>query len=72
MDHKTTQQLIEKAFTQATKEFKRPICVAICDQFGFLVAFARMDGAPIRSIQISQGKAYTAARMSVNTDVFLE
>ena len=57
---------------KAAAEFKRPICVAVCDKYGFLTAFGRMDGAPVRSIAISEGKAYTAARMGVNTDAFLE
>lgn len=65
------QQLIDKAIEKATEEYKRPICVAVCDKYGFLLAFGRMDGAPVRSIAISQGKAYTAARMCVNTDAFL-
>ena len=30
-----------------------------------------MEGAPVRSIQISQAKAYTAARMGVSTEAFL-
>ena len=46
-------------------------CVAVCDPPGFLIAFSRMEGAPVRSIQISQGKAYTAVRMGVSTEVFL-
>jgi uncharacterized protein GlcG (DUF336 family) len=66
------QTLVEKAIEKAAAEFKRPICVAVCDQYGFLLAFGRMDGAPVRSIAISQGKAYTAARIGVNTDAFLE
>jgi glc operon protein GlcG len=74
MEMKTemAQNLIAKAIEKAAVEFKRPICVAVCDQYGFLLTFARMDGAPVRSIEISQGKAYTAARMGVNTDAFLE
>jgi len=51
--------------------YGRPICVAICDAAGFLIAFQRMDGAPLRSIAISQGKAYSAARMQVSTDALL-
>lgn len=66
------QNLVAQALAQAQSEFKRPVCVAVCDKFGFLVAFARMPGAPVRSIAIAQGKAYTAARMGVNTDAFLE
>ena len=66
------QKLIAQALAQAQTDFKRPVCVAVCDKFGFLLAFARMPGAPVRCIAISQGKAYTAARMCVNTDAFLE
>jgi uncharacterized protein GlcG (DUF336 family) len=34
--------------------------VAILDDGGNLKAFARMDGAPILSVEIAQNKAYTA------------
>lgn len=66
------QTLVDKAIAKAAADFKRPICVAVCDKYGFLLAFGRMDGAPVRSIVLSQGKAYSAARMGVDTDVFLE
>lgn len=65
------RQLLDKAMAKAKQDFNRPICVSVCDAQGFLVAFARMEGAPVRSIQISQGKAYTAARMGVSTDAVL-
>jgi uncharacterized protein GlcG (DUF336 family) len=65
------RQCVDRAMARATQEFKRPICVAVCDPQGFLLAFARMEGAPVRSIQISQGKAYTAARMGVSTEAVL-
>jgi len=64
-------QCLERAMGRAKQEFKRAICVAVCDPQGFLLAFARMEGAPVRSIQISQGKAYTAARMGVSTEAVL-
>jgi len=63
--------LLDRAMAKATQDFKRPICVAVCDPQGFLLAFSRMDGAPLRSIRISQCKAYTAARMGVTTEAFL-
>ena len=66
------QTMVAKAIDQAKEHYKRPICVAVCDKHGFLLAFARMEGAPLRSIAISQGKAYTAARMGVDTGAFLE
>jgi len=50
----------------------RPVCVAVCDAEGFLVCFGRADGAPVRSVAIAQGKAYSAARMGVSTSAFLE
>lgn len=65
------RQCVDRAMARAKQEFKRPICVAVCDPQGFLLAFARTEGAPVRSIQISQGKAYTAARMGVSTEAVL-
>jgi uncharacterized protein GlcG (DUF336 family) len=65
------RQLIDQAMARARQEFKRPICVAVCDAAGLLVAFARMEGAPVRSVAISQGKAYSAARMGISTQAVL-
>lgn len=36
-----------------------PVCVAVTDLSGQLLAFARMDGAPLLSVTLSQDKAYT-------------
>ena len=36
--------------------------IAVCDAHGDLLAFARMDGAPLSSIAIAMNKAYSAAR----------
>jgi glc operon protein GlcG len=66
------QNLVQQAMEQAGAKFKKPICVAVVDHAGFLLAFARQDGAPLRSIQISEGKAYSAARMGVTTHAFFE
>ena len=66
------QKCLDIAVKQAQEEFKRPICVSICDSYGYQVAFYRMDKAPIRSIAISQQKARTATRMGMSTDAFLE
>ena len=71
MNLKTAQIMVAKAVEKATVEFKRPICVSVCDKAGFLIAFNRVEGGHMRSIDISQAKAYTAARMGVNTDAFL-
>lgn len=65
------QALVQRALAKATQDHGRPICVAVCDERGLLLAFARMDGAPARSVQISQGKAYSSARMGVTTEALL-
>ena len=62
---------LDRAMAKAKQDFNRPICIAVCDPSGFLIAFARMEKAPLRSIQISQSKAYTAVRMGVPTDAVL-
>ena len=36
--------------------------IVVADSHGELIAFARMDGAPISSIRIAANKAWTAAR----------
>ena len=64
--------LVAAAIAKAKTDYGRPVCVAVCDRYGFLTAFTAMDDAPVRSIQLSQGKAYTSARMGVDTDAFLE
>lgn len=66
----TVAKMLEMAVEIARKEFGKPMCVSVCDPQGFLLGFARMDGAPIRSIAISQSKAYTAVRMGVHTHEF--
>jgi uncharacterized protein GlcG (DUF336 family) len=65
------QNFVTHALEKAAADYGRPICVSVCDGYGFLLAFARSDGAPVRSIAISQGKAYSSARIGVNTDVWM-
>jgi glc operon protein GlcG len=67
----SAQKIVAQAMEKATKDFGRPICVSVCDKYGFPVAFARMNNAPVRSIEISRRKAYTAVRMGISTDAFL-
>ena len=65
----------EKAVAAAAKkavELKLKMCIAVADEAGDLKAFARMDGAPKLSIQISQDKAYTAAAFSMPTHSWFE
>lgn len=38
-----------------------PMCIAVCDESGSLIAFERMDGGKIHSVIVAQNKAMTAA-----------
>ncbi|MGU7770304.1 GlcG/HbpS family heme-binding protein [Burkholderia sp. MR1-5-21] len=66
------QALLAYAADNASNAFDKPICIAVCDGHGFLAGFLRMDDAPVRSIQISQQKAYTCVRMGVTTVALLD
>lgn len=52
--------LIEGAAAKA-EQIGVPMCIAVSDEGGNLVAFERMDGGKIGSITIAQNKAMTAA-----------
>ncbi len=43
-------------------QMRKAAVIAVADSHGELIAFARMDGAPISSIRIAANKAWTAAR----------
>jgi uncharacterized protein GlcG (DUF336 family) len=65
-----TLELAERALQAALRraeEIGSPSSIAIVDSGRNLVAFARMDDALLASIEISQGKAYTARSMNMNT-----
>ena len=54
---KIIQLIVDKAL-----QMQKAAVVAVADPHGELLAFARMDGAPISSIRIAANKAWTAAR----------
>jgi glc operon protein GlcG len=49
--------ILEKA-----SQLQKAASVAVADSHGDVICFARMDGAPVSSIQIAMNKAWTAAR----------
>ena len=71
IDAGTAEKAVEAAAKKAV-ELKLKMCIAVADEAGDLKAFARMDGAPKLSIQISQDKAYTAASYSMPTHSWFE
>ncbi|WP_172331736.1 heme-binding protein [Mangrovicoccus sp. HB161399] len=56
----------------AAAEAEAQICVAVSDPAGHLLAFRRMDGAGIVSIDVAVGKARTAAMFRKPVDAFEE
>ncbi len=63
------QKMVEAAVAKAIA-IGVPENVAVLDDGGNLKAFARMDGAPLLSIEIAQHKAYTALFGFATQDFF--
>lgn len=55
------------AAEQKARGMKLAMDIAICDDGGNLLAFHRMDGARITSIDVAMSKAFTAAAARVST-----
>lgn len=60
LDAADAQLLIEGARAKA-KEIGVPMCIAITDEGGNLIAFERMDGGKVTSTTIAIDKSYTAS-----------
>ncbi|MGK9050629.1 heme-binding protein [Neorhizobium sp. CSC1952] len=52
------------------EEIGVPMCIAVTDESGQLIAFERMDGGKITSSIIAQDKAYTAAGAKRTTESY--
>lgn len=59
LDSSDAQQLLEGARDKANS-IGVPMCIAVADESGNLVAFERMDGGKVTSITIAIDKAFTA------------
>ncbi|MFT5720833.1 MAG: hypothetical protein ACI9W6_001133 [Motiliproteus sp.] len=60
LDQAEARLLIEGAAAKAT-EIGVPMCIAVTDDSGTLIAFERMDGGKVTSVTIAQNKAFTAS-----------
>ena len=54
------------------KQNKWSVSIAVVDPNGDLLGFLKLDGASVGSVQISQGKARTAARFGRPTKVYAD
>jgi uncharacterized protein GlcG (DUF336 family) len=61
--------LIEGA-TRKSVEMGIPMCIAVCDESGHLIAFDRMNGGKVSSISIAIDKAFTGAVARKGTHVY--
>lgn len=52
------------------EEISVPMCIAVTDESGQLVAFERMDGGKVTSSFIAQDKAFTAAGAKRSTESY--
>jgi glc operon protein GlcG len=61
IEYAEARRALDAICAEAAKRGKAGV-IAVCDAHGELIAFARMDGAPLSSITIAMNKAYSAAR----------
>jgi len=61
IDYAEAKKILDLIVEKAAQT-EKSVVVAVADPHGELIAFARMDGAPISSIRIAANKAWTAAR----------
>jgi glc operon protein GlcG len=66
LTHDGALKMLRAAVAKAL-EMKQPQCISITDDGGHLLAFVRMDGAKVLSIDSSLKKAMTAASSRVPT-----
>lgn len=61
IDYQDAKRILD-AIVERALQLQKAAVVAVADAHGELIAFARMDGAPISSIRVAANKAWTAAR----------
>ena len=66
LELKEARVLIAAARAKA-KELGVPVCIAIVDESGHLIAFERMDGSKITSVNLAIDKGFTATGIKKGT-----
>jgi len=61
IDYQDAKRVVD-AIVEKALQLQKAVVIAVADAHGELIAFARMDGAPLSSILVAANKAYTAAR----------
>lgn len=71
LDIEDANTLIAGARAKA-RQIGVPMCIAVTDESGNLIAFERMDGGKITSINLAIDKSFTAAGVQKGTHVLAE
>lgn len=71
LDLNLALKILKKAEEKA-KEINKPMCIAVVDSGGNLLAFHRMDEALLASIEIAINKAFTAVMLKMETSKLSE
>jgi glc operon protein GlcG len=71
VSYSAANRVLEAAVREANS-LGVPVCIAVSDRAGHLVAYGRMDGAPLLSGEIAQDKAYTVAAFGLPTHEWFE
>lgn len=66
LDYSEAKKIVDTIVEEAVRR-RKAVVVAVADPYGELIALARMDGAPLPSLQIAANKAWTAARAQKTT-----
>lgn len=64
--YEVAEELMEKGQEKA-KEIGVPMVLAVVDEGGNLVQYKRMEGSLLVSVDVAQGKAYTALALNMPT-----
>jgi len=63
---------LQAMLAEANKEPQRPVAMAVVDDHGDMICFARMDRTAPNPVSLAYRKAYTAARARSDTPAFRE
>lgn len=66
IDYQDAKRIVE-AILERALQLEKAAVIAVADAHGELIAFARMDGAPLSSVGVATNKAWTAARERKST-----
>lgn len=59
--------IVSAALQHGNSAEMNPLCVAVLDSGGYLVAFEREDGVPNRRFDVAHGKAYGAISVGISS-----